>query len=138
MNDIAFIIADALVILGVVIMSIGIFGVVWMPDLYTRVHAASKSVFLGVVPILLALMLLGDAAIIFRSILIAIFLLLTTPVAAHAIARAAYQANEPMETPGALDESGHRLPKRPLHPSGGDERPQGDVPGSASGPGRRP
>jgi multicomponent Na+:H+ antiporter subunit G len=116
MNDVALIFADGLVILGVVIMSIGIFGVVWMPDLYTRVHAASKSVFLGVVPILLALMLLGDAATIFRSILIAIFLLLTTPVAAHAIARAAYQADERMETPGAVDESGHRLPKRPYDP----------------------
>jgi len=45
-------------------------------------------------------------AMITRSILIGIFLLLTTPVAAHVIGQAAYRTDEPMETPGAVDESG--------------------------------
>lgn len=111
-QDLTLWIADALVILGVVIMSIGVYGMAWMPDAYTRIHAASKSVFLGVIPMLLALTLLGDPAIMSRSLLIAIFLLLTTPVAAHAIGRAAYMAGERLQTPGAVDESGREMTKR--------------------------
>lgn len=103
---------DALVILGLVIMTIGVYGVVRLPDIYTRIHAASKAVFLGVVSILVATCLNGGADVILRAILIAAFLLLTTPVAAHTIARAAYQRKEPMKTPGAVDESGHGLPDK--------------------------
>ncbi len=101
--------ADALILLGIAIMSIGIYGMIWMPDLYTSLHAASKSAFLGIIPIILAVSLLNNPAFALRSLLIGIFLLLTTPVAAHAIARAAYLKGEPMETPGAVDESGRDL-----------------------------
>jgi multicomponent Na+:H+ antiporter subunit G len=105
--------ADALVVLGVGIMTIGIYGVIRMPDLYTRLHAASKSVVLGVVSLCLASVVTGEAAIVARVLLIAVLLLLTTPVAAHAIARAAYLEGEAMRTPGAVDESGHALPVSP-------------------------
>lgn len=103
-------IADALILSGLLIMSIAIYGMVWMPDLYTRLHAASKAAVLGVIPILLAISTLGELSIIFRAILIGVFLLFTTPVAAHAIAYAAYARCEPMRTPGAVDESGRDLP----------------------------
>lgn len=101
--------ADALVVLGVGIMTIGVYGVIRMPDLYTRLHAASKSVFLGVFSLALASLVTGDPAIIARVILIGALLLLTTPVSAHAIGRGAYLEGEWMETPGAVDESGHHL-----------------------------
>ena len=103
--------ADALIVLGVGIMTVGVYGVIRMPDLYTRLHAASKSVFLGVFSLALASMVTGDPAIIARVILIAVLLLLTTPVSAHAIGRGAYLEGERMETPGAVDESGHDLPR---------------------------
>jgi multicomponent Na+:H+ antiporter subunit G len=106
------ILQDALVILGLVIMTIGVYGVIRFPDIYTRIHAASKAVFLGVISILIATMLTGDSTMILRSILIGIFLLLTTPVAAHTIGQAAYQRREPMKTPGAIDESEQDLPSR--------------------------
>jgi multicomponent Na+:H+ antiporter subunit G len=41
--------ADALVILGIWVMTVGVYGVIRMPDTYTRLHAASKAVFLGVI-----------------------------------------------------------------------------------------
>ena len=47
--------ADALVVLGVAVMTVGVYGVVRMPDIYTRLHAASKSVFLGVISFVIAL-----------------------------------------------------------------------------------
>ncbi len=101
--------ADALVVLGVVIMTIGVYGVIRMPDLYTRLHAASKAVVLGVCLLAVASVVTGDAAIIARAVLIAVLLLLTTPVASHAIARGAYLEREPLKTPGAIDETGRCL-----------------------------
>ncbi len=103
--------ADALVILGVFVMTIGVYGIFRMPDTYTRLHAASKMVLLGVMPLLLASVVTGDPEIIFRIILIGVFLLLTTPVSAHVIGRAAFQRGQKMEVPEAIDESG-RDPNR--------------------------
>ncbi len=105
--------ADVLVVLGVFVMTVGVYGVIRMPDTYTRLHAASKAVFLGVVSLLVASAVTGDEEIILRAVLVAAFLILTTPVSAHVIARAAYQRGERMEAPDAVDESGHRLNQEP-------------------------
>jgi multicomponent Na+:H+ antiporter subunit G len=101
--------ADALVVLGVGIMTLGVYGVVRMPDVYTRLHAASKAVVLGVISLALASLITGEAAIVARVLLIGAVLLLTTPVSAHAIGRGAYLEGERMKTKGAIDESGHHL-----------------------------
>jgi multicomponent Na+:H+ antiporter subunit G len=84
-----------------------------MPDTYTRLHAASKAVFLGVISLCVSSAVTGDPAIIYRAMLIAAFLLVTTPISALVIARAAFLRRETMETPGALDESGNDLPVAP-------------------------
>lgn len=103
-------VADALVILGVFVMSVGVYGALRMPDVYTKLHAMSKAVFLGVVSLCAASAVTGDPAIIFRVLLIAVFLLVTTPVSAFVIGRAAYLRGERMQTPGAVDESVKDLP----------------------------
>jgi multicomponent Na+:H+ antiporter subunit G len=99
-------IADGLVLLGLFIMTVVVIGLFRMPDIYIQLHAASKAVVLGVIPILLSIILLGDVGITIRAILIGCFILLTTPVSAHAIGRAAFLTREPMKGPDALDESG--------------------------------
>jgi multicomponent Na+:H+ antiporter subunit G len=104
---------DALVILGLWVMTVGVYGVIRMPDTYTRLHAASKAVFLGVISFCASSAVTGDPHIIYRAILIAAFLLVTTPISAFVIARAALLRGERMETPGALDESGRDLPRMP-------------------------
>ena len=104
-------VADALVVLGVAIMTVGVYGVVWMPDVYNKLHAASKVVFLGIISLLVASAATGDPAFIYRVVLIGAFLLLTTPVSAHVIARAAYLREQRMEAPDALDESKRDLTK---------------------------
>jgi multicomponent Na+:H+ antiporter subunit G len=101
--------ADVLVLLGVLVMTLGVYGMVRLPDAYTRLHAAGKAVFLGVMPLLLSSTLTGDPGVILRVILIAFFLLVTTPVSAHVIGRAAYLKGEKMNTPEAMDESGRDL-----------------------------
>lgn len=99
-------VADGLVLLGLFIMTVVVFGLFRMPDIYTQLHAASKAVVLGVIPILLSIILLGDTGITIRAFLVGCFILLTTPVSAHAIGRAAFLRRESMKGPDALDESG--------------------------------
>ena len=105
--------ADALVVMGVFIMTIGVYGVIRMPDTYTRLHAASKAVFLGVISLCASSVVTGDPDIIYRAVLISAFLIVTTPISAFVIARAAFLRGERMKTPGALDESGKDLPEAP-------------------------
>jgi multicomponent Na+:H+ antiporter subunit G len=99
-------VADALVALGVLVMTVRVYGVVRLPDTYTRLHAASKMVFLGMMPLLFASVLTGNPEIMLHVILIAFFLLVTTPVSAHMIGRAAYLRGERMRAPDVVDESG--------------------------------
>lgn len=113
--------ADFLVLLGLIVITLGVLGVFRMPDTYTQLHASSKAVVFGLIALLAATTTGGEPSIIFRVLLVAAFLLLTTPVAAHAIARAAYRSGEPMETPGAIDESG-RLRVEPGRSQQGEER----------------
>jgi multicomponent Na+:H+ antiporter subunit G len=98
--------ADALVILGVFVMTVGVYGAIRMPDPYTKLHAMSKAVFLGVVSLCLSSAVTGDPQVIYRVALIAACLIVTTPVSAFVIARAAYLREEPMLGPDPVDESG--------------------------------
>ena len=102
-------VADAFVLLGVFGMTVGIYGIMRMPDVYNKLHAASKVVFLGVIMLLLASAVTSDAEIILRAILIGVFLVLTTPVSAHVVGKAAFLRGHKMQTPGAVDESGRGL-----------------------------
>jgi multicomponent Na+:H+ antiporter subunit G len=97
--------ADGLVVLGLALLTLGVYGVVRLPDVYTQLHAASKAGFLGVVVLLASAALEGEGAIVARAVLITALLAFTTPVAAHAVARAARRRGEPMRTPGAVDET---------------------------------
>ena len=90
--------ADALVLLGLCALTVGVYGVIRMPGTFLKLHAASKAVFLGGIPLLLAAAATGDPAIIYRAVLIATLLLLTTPISAHAITKAAYQRDEPKQS----------------------------------------
>ncbi len=78
--------ADALVLIGLVILTLALWGVLRMPDLYTSLHAASKAAALGLAPILIAAGI-DNRTILLRGLLVLGFLLLTTPVSSHAIAR---------------------------------------------------
>ena len=105
--------ADALAIPGLFVMTAGVYGPIPLPDTYTRLHATSKAVFLGVISLCVSSAVTGDPAIIYRAILIAAFLLVTTPISASVIARAAFIRGDTMQTPGALEESSKDLPEAP-------------------------
>jgi len=65
-------------------------GIVRLPDVYIRMHAATKVGTLGSGLIMAGVAVhFGDPAVILRCVLIGVFLMLTAPIAAHMIGRAA-------------------------------------------------
>lgn len=92
--------AGALLLLaGSIFGLIAAVGVLRLPDLYTRLHAASKAGAVGGGMILLAVALVSfDGAVALRALIGIGFLLMTTPVAAHLLARASYKSgNNPTQ-----------------------------------------
>jgi multicomponent Na+:H+ antiporter subunit G len=80
-------------------------GVLRMPDVFTRMQASTKASTLGLGCLLLgAALQWGDVGSFVRLASIGAFTLLTTPVAAHVIARAAYLAAVPLWDGTVLDE----------------------------------
>ena len=91
--EIVAIAGSAIVLLGSVFMVIGALGVVRMPDVFTRLHAASVSDTFGVGLILIGLILVGGLTLVsVKLAFLLAFLFLTGPVATHAVARAALDA----------------------------------------------
>jgi multicomponent Na+:H+ antiporter subunit G len=69
---------------------VGAFGMVRMPDLYTRMHASGVIDPFGVVLILIGLMFQAGFTLIMAKLAVLVILLLfTSPVACHALGRAA-------------------------------------------------
>jgi len=80
-------------------------GVLRMPDVFTRMQASTKASTLGLGCLLLgAALQMGDLASFIRAGSIGAFVLLTTPVAGHVIARASYFADVPLWKGTVLDE----------------------------------
>jgi multicomponent Na+:H+ antiporter subunit G len=68
-------------------------GLLRLPDLYTRMHAASKAGTLGSCAVLLALAVhADDPAISLRALAGIVFFLLTVPISSHLLAKAAHAA----------------------------------------------
>lgn len=99
------IIFDIMLLLSCAVMTLGIVGILRMPDVYTKLHGASKSVFLGVIMLCISASVVSTPQMNMRLVVIAFLVVITTPVASHAVGRAAYLMQERMETPGAVDES---------------------------------
>jgi len=76
---------------GLFFLFVGTVGLLRLPDVFNRLHATTKCDTLGAGLILLSLALQSTATIGIRLILLALFILITNPTAAHVIARAAYR-----------------------------------------------
>lgn len=89
--DLAIYAGCVLLVLGALFSLVAAIGVLRLPDLFTRMHAASKAGAVGGGLVLLAVALMSfDAGVALRAIVGFVFLLITTPVAAHLLARANY------------------------------------------------
>ncbi len=85
--------AGGLMVVGSVFTFVAALGVLRLPDLYTRMHAASKAGTMGCGILLLTVAIVAlDSSVTLRALVGFLFLLLTAPVSAHLLARAAYKA----------------------------------------------
>ena len=90
---------------GAVFTLLAAVGVLRMPDVFTRMQASTKASTLGLGCLLIgAGIQMGDFGTFIRVASIAAFVLLTTPVAGHVIARASYLSNVPLWSGTVLDE----------------------------------
>jgi multicomponent Na+:H+ antiporter subunit G len=97
MDAVINIISGIFIFIGCVFVFGGALGLIRMPDLYTRIHAASVTDTGGLLFVVIGLML--QAAFIYENpmaaiklILVAIFVFFTAPTASHAVAKAALMA----------------------------------------------
>ena len=104
------VLAAVLLLGGAFFMLVASIGLLRLPDVYCRMHAATKATTFGMGGILLG------ASIIFQSVtvttqafLAVFFLFLTAPVAAHLISRAAYKRGPDLCPETTHDEYGKYL-----------------------------
>lgn len=101
------IIVTVLIFIGTAFSFLSAIGLIRLPDVYTRAHAASKSTSLGVLCILFGTFLyfmLTEGYISIRLILGIFFVFLTSPVVAHLLNRAAYRSNVEMTKESIQDD----------------------------------
>ena len=98
-------IGQTLALVGAVLTLLAAIGVLRFPDVLSRMHALTKASTLGLGCLLLGLALLHpNAAFVIRAGSIAAFVMLTTPVSAHVIARAAARTGSPLWVGTIVDE----------------------------------
>jgi len=92
--------------LGLLLATVGLYGVLRMPDIFDQLHAAGLVTGPAVLVILLASLTTRSADITTSAALLFVFVLITAPLSGHAIARAAWLRPEP-------DEDGQREAETP-------------------------
>ncbi len=86
----------AALLFGLFFCAVGVLGVMRMPDSLTRLHASGKVATLGLFGLLLGAALLMPSTWL-RLLALGLFVLLTNPVATHAIAASVYRRREIVE-----------------------------------------
>lgn len=121
----------SLLVLGAFLMFLTGLGLVRMPDIFTRMHAATKSSSLGVALLLLAAALVFQETMVVTKALVTIaFIFLTAPVAGSLLGRAAYARKTPLwehsvidEGRGKIDVAVNPLAEQEDTPARGEGRP---------------
>ncbi|MCM3172564.1 MULTISPECIES: monovalent cation/H(+) antiporter subunit G [Paenibacillus] len=106
-NGAAETIIGLLVLLGALLSAFSAFGLIRLPDVYLRAHAATKSMTLGVLCVLSGAFFffwIFDNYISARVLLGILFVFITAPVAGHLNGRAAYRTDVPLWEQSIQDE----------------------------------
>jgi multicomponent Na+:H+ antiporter subunit G len=85
------IIGQIFLFVGLFFTIVGCIGVIRFPDIYNRLQASTKCVTLGTCSVLLGtICIAGWGPIGLKCIICVLFILITSPTAAHAIARSSH------------------------------------------------
>lgn len=107
------VIAAACFLLGALLAMIAAIGVLRLPDLLSRMHAATKPQVLGLILVLIGLgFRLRQPEAIGILVLIGLLQLLSTPVANHMVGRASFRAGQVREDLLVVNELDGVLPSR--------------------------
>ena len=99
--------AGLLIVIGGLFSLTAAIGLVRLPDVYTRMHAASKAGTVGSCVMLIALAIHSDSlAISLRALAGVSFFLLTAPISAHLLAKAAHEAGYSLWAKSVRDDLG--------------------------------
>jgi len=102
MNDA---VAAVLLFIGASFLLLAGVGLLRMPDVFSRMQAATKASTLGVACIMVAVAVhFNDLGITMRALAASVFFLLTAPVTAHLVGRASYFLGVPLWEGTVLDE----------------------------------
>ena len=114
MMDLVIAVFVALLLLaGALFSLIAAIGIVRLPDLYSRMHAASKAGTVGSGLLLLAVGVHSEnLPILARALAGFVFFVLTAPVSAHLLARAAHKAGHLLTPPSVRDDLSKGLSNR--------------------------
>jgi multicomponent Na+:H+ antiporter subunit G len=114
-NAVLDVIGAVLMLTGAVIAVIAAIGLHRLPDVYARMHVATKPATLGIALCLSGAALRADSASTATKLVLAIvFQLVTTPAAGHLLGRAAHAARAPVSQYTVVDEL-RPLPERREH-----------------------
>jgi multicomponent Na+:H+ antiporter subunit G len=83
--------------IGVAFNFFGCLGLLRLPDIYNRLQASTKCVTFGTIFILIGVLVyVGINSLGIKAILCLVFILLTSPTAAHAISKGAHHSGVPL------------------------------------------
>ena len=99
LDTVAAVLGTALLLLGLVLATIGLYGLLRRQDIFEQLHAAGLVTGPGVILILLASLATGRAETITSALLVVVFVLVTASLSTHAIALAAWRRRHDIGTP---------------------------------------
>jgi len=89
-----------LITLGIIFLFLGSLGILRMPDVYNRLQAGTKATTLGALSAIIGVGLV-EPSWFWKTLIIALFIVLTNPIGSHNIARASRKAGiSPCEKTG--------------------------------------
>jgi len=101
------IIGYILITIGILFDIFGCIGLVRFPDVYNRLQASTKCVTLGTVLLLTGVAVIkGVGPIAAKAMICAVFIMITSPTAAHAIAKGAYSSGIKLWKDSVVDKYG--------------------------------
>jgi len=101
------------IVIGLIADFIGMLGLIRMPDVYTRLQSAVKTIGLGTCAIMMGVFLYyGISAVGFKVLLCILLIGLTSPVSAHALARGAHKSGIAPDKESVCDHYQEAFPNR--------------------------
>jgi multicomponent Na+:H+ antiporter subunit G len=113
------IIVAVLAAVGIGFSLSGAVGILRMPDIYTRIQCSSKTVTMGALPLLVAVVIAEGPLTSYGGVALIVVVLsfVFSPIASHTLGRAAYRRGVPLWDGSVIDQP-RRRDGQPAEPPG--------------------